>query len=178
MSILPQSISPFRVPFCSPFSLWHVFLTSFLFLRDLLIVVSICVEGISFQPPMVSLSLLSGLKLIRLVNVIYFCLYLLCPICPCVPLRCFTECVLSLRRRPCHPHLFSHLRTALFPRLLSVSLSRSFVSVYFRQPFPTHMHIVDILFAGEGRIGLFSVKFLENSFKFSGTGPLTPIKFI
>ena len=73
VSILPQSISPFRVPFCLPFSLWHVFLTSFLFLRDLLIVVSICVEGISFQPPMVSLSLSSGLKLIRLV-------YLLLPL--------------------------------------------------------------------------------------------------
>ena len=37
-------------------------------------VVSICVEGISFQPPMVSLSLSSGLKLIRLVYVICFCL--------------------------------------------------------------------------------------------------------
>ena len=36
VSILPQSISPFRVPFCSPFSLWHVFLTSFLFLRSLI----------------------------------------------------------------------------------------------------------------------------------------------
>ena len=74
VSILPQSISPFHVPFCLPFSLWHVFLTSFLFLRDLLIVVRICVEGTSFQPPMVSLSLSSGLKLIRLVNVICFCL--------------------------------------------------------------------------------------------------------
>ena len=75
-------------------------------------------------------------------------------------------------------NLFSHLRTALFPRLLSISSSRSFVSVYFRQPFPTRTHIVDILFAGEGQIGPFSVKFLENSFKFSGTGPPTPIKVI
>ena len=127
---------------------------------------------------MVSLSRSNGLKLIRLVNVVCFYLWLLCPIRPCVPLKCFTECVLSLRHRPCHPHLFSPLRTALFPPLLSASSSRSFVTVYFRQPFPTRTHIVDILFAGEGRIGLFSVEFLVNSFKFSGTGPPMPIKVI
>ena len=61
---------------------------------------------------------------------------------------------------------------------LSPVIKRQFVQVYFRQPFPTRTHIVDILFAGEGRIGLFSVQFLENSFKFSGTGPPMPIKVI
>ena len=69
----PEYIT-FSCAFLFAFFLWHVFLTSFLFLRDLLIVVSICVEGISFQPLMDSLSLLSGLKLIRLVYVICFCL--------------------------------------------------------------------------------------------------------
>ena len=45
----PEYIT-FSCAFLFAFFLWHVSLTSFLFLRNLLIVLSSCVEGISFQP--------------------------------------------------------------------------------------------------------------------------------